>query len=424
MQMIGFVLLGIALLATIVGIVQRRKGKKILATPFKRTGEIAANPRVVDAAGNVSCEGAVQLQAPAIAPVSGRPCLYYEVELIQEWTKAVTTEDGVKHETGRSTVSTAKSGVVFYVNDGSGPIGVDPRHGLDVELDKSFEQEQSMGFGEVQFGGFRAHVPPAGEGKSGKSVKIVERIVPADGRMFVLGRLDEQRNITKSAGLTGNLMASRKGRSDLLGKTKRNATIGFVAGALFMLPGGALAAFGEPMNADALSLKGCQILDESAPGAPCTGKIYGDYGSDVTFTVTKAATFEITGAPPAGKKLPLIPKLDVKDATGKVVAKDANAVAKVDLQPGVYTVNIRDSIAGAAKNFKGGFSYELSVKRLASAAATPVAPPATPTPTVLPASAAADPATTEAPAKKGKGKKGKKGGGKKTASAAKAKAAG
>jgi hypothetical protein len=419
MQMTGLVLLGIALLATVVGIVQRRKGKLILATPFKRTGEIAANPRVVDAAGNVSCEGAVQMQAPAIAPVSGKACLYYEVELIQEWTKAVTTEDGVKHETGRSTVSTARSGVVFYVNDGSGPIGVDPRQGLDVELDKSFEQEHAMSFGEVQFGGFRAHVPAPGDGKSGKSVKIVERIVPADGRMFVLGRLDEQRNISKSAGLTGNLIASRKGRTDLLGKTKRNATIGFVAGALFMLPGGALAAFGQPTDADGLSLKGCQILDESAPGAPCTGKIYGDYGSDVTFTVTKAATFEITGAPPAGKKLPLIPKLDVKDAAGKVVTKDANAVAKVDLQPGVYTVNIRDSIPGAAKNFKGGFSYELSVKRLAP----PVAPPAAPT--VLPVSAAADPATTEAPAKgKGKGKKGKKGGGKKTASTAKAKAAG
>ena len=224
---------------------------------------------------------------------------------------------------------------------------------------------------------------------------------------------------------TGTLMASRKGRSDLLGKTKRNATIGFVAGALFMLPGGALAAFGEPTSADALGLKGCEILDESAPGAPCTGKIYGDYGSDVTFTVTKAATFEITGAPPAGKKLPLIPKLDVKDASGKVVAKDAPAVAKVDLQPGVYTVNIRDSIPGAAKNFKGGFSYELNVKRVSLAgapAAAPIAPPAVPT--VLPATAVADPATTtEAPAKGKKGKKGKKGG-KKSASMAKANTAG
>lgn len=419
MQMVGFALLGLAFLATLVGFLQRRKGKKILATPFKRTGEIAANPRVVDAKGNVSCEGAVQTQAPAIAPVSGKPCLYYEVELVQEWTKSVTTEDGMKEETGRTTLSTAKSGVVFYVNDGSGPIGVDPRYGMDVDLERSFEQEQSIRFGEVQFGHFRAHVPPAGDGKSGRSVRVIERIVPAGGHMFVLGRLDEQRNITQSSGLTGDLIASRRGRHALLGATKRNATIGFVAGALFLLPGGALAALGEPV--DIAALKGCQILDESSPGAPCTGKIYGDYGSDVTFTVTKAATFEITGAPPAGKKLPLIPKLEVKDAGGKALVKDAPATAKIDLPAGVYTVNIRDSIPGAAKDFKGGFSYELSVKRV-SAPAVSSAPAA---PAVLPVAANTDPsATTEAPAKgkKGKGKKGK--GAKKTASTPKATNAG
>jgi hypothetical protein len=190
--MVGVGLLVVALLATVVGILQRRKGKKILATPFKRTGEIAANPRLVDASGNISCEGTVQVQAPAFAPVSGKPCLYYEVELIQEWSKMVTTEDGVKEEKGRSTLSTSKSGAIFYVNDGSGPIGVDARNGMDVDLDKSFEQEQAMSFGDVQFGQFRAHVPPAGEGKSGRSIKVIEKIVPADGRMFVLGRLDEQ----------------------------------------------------------------------------------------------------------------------------------------------------------------------------------------------------------------------------------------
>lgn len=418
MQMVGFALLGLSLLATLVGFLQRRKGQKIIATPFKRTGEIAANPRVVDAKGNISCEGTVQAHQPAFAPVSGKPCLYYEIELVQEWTKSVTTEDGVKQETGRSTVSTSKAGVVFYVNDGSGPIGVDPRQGMDIDLEKSFEQEQPMSFGEVQFGQFRAHVPPAGDGKSGRSVKVIERIVPADGHMFVLGRLDEQHNIAKSAGLTGDLIASRKGRTALLGATKRNATIGFVAGALFLLPGGALAALSEPMDLEA---KACQILDESAPGAPCTGTIYGDYGSDVTFTVTKAATFEITGAPPAGKKLPLIPKLDVKDAAGKAVVKDAPSTAKVDLPPGIYTVNIRDSIPGAAKSFKGGFSYELRVKRVS----TPAAAPTPAAPTVLPvaANAADPPATTEAPTKGKKGKKGKKAG-KKSASVAKVATAG
>lgn len=440
MQMVGVGLLVVALLATVVGILQRRKGKKILATPFKRTGEIAANPRLVDASGNISCEGTVQVQAPAFAPVSGKPCLYYEVELIQEWSKMVTTEDGVKEEKGRSTLSTSKSGAIFYVNDGSGPIGVDARNGMDVDLDKSFEQEQAMSFGDVQFGQFRAHVPPAGEGKSGRSIKVIEKIVPADGRMFVLGRLDEQRNITKSAGITGDLIASRKGRSDLIGKTKRNATIGFVAGALFMLPGGALAAFGEPVDLSS-ALKGCEIKDESAGGVPCTGKIYGDYGSDVTFTVSKTATFQISGAAPAGKKIPLIPKLDVKDAAGKAVVKDAMSTAKVDLQPGTYTINIRDSIPGSAKDFKGGFSYEVSVKRL-TIAATPVAPappplaptvlppaparataPANADPTAIATATAADDTTGGKKGKKGKGK-GKKSPAKKTASAAKPTAAG
>lgn len=427
MQTVGFALLAVAFVASIFGFLQRRKGEKILATPFRRTGEISAAP----APGNVSCEGAVQVQAPAIAPCSGKPCLYYEIELVQEWTKSVATEEGVKQETGRSTINTARAGVVFYVNDGSGPIGVDPRQGMDVDLDTSFEQEQSMSYGDVQFGQFRAHVPPVEDGKTGRSVKVIERIVPADSRsMFVLGSLDQSRNIAKTSGLMGDLMASRKGRSALLGATKRNATIGFVAGALFMLPGGALAALGEPMSGDALGQKACAILDESGPGVPCTGKIYGDAGSDVTLTVTKAASFEITGAAPIGKKIPLMPRLDVKDPTGKALVKDADTMARIDLAPGIYTVNIRDSIPGSAKSFKGGFSYELSVKRLALTAPPALAPvaaalPVAPAPAVLPSSAAntVEPSAADAPTgkgAKGKGKgKGKKGGPKKTASTAK-----
>lgn len=409
MQTLGIALLVISLLATFFGAMQRRKGKKILATPFRRTGELAASGQ-----GTVSCEGAVQVQAPAIAPVSGKPCVYYEIELVQEWSKSVATEDGVKEEKGTTTLSTTKNGAVFYVNDGSGPMGVDPRQGMDIELEKSFEQSQAMSHGTFTMGSFHAHVPHAGDGKSGRSVKVIEKIVPCDGKLFVLGHVDPFRNITKPQTMLGSLMASRKGRDSLLGATKRNATIGFVAGALFMLPGGAMAAFGEPMSTEAL--KGCQIQDESVAGAPCTGKIYGDYGSDVTFTVTKAATFQISGGAPVGKKLPLIPKLDIKDAAGKAMIKDAPGTAKLDLAPGTYTINIRDSIPGAAKNFKGGFSYEVAVKRVALAAAPVVAA----APAVLPLAAnvaKATPAATDTAAaaneKPAKGKKAKKGKGKK-----------
>lgn len=55
---------------------------------------------------------------------------------------------------------------------------------------------------------------------------------------------------------------------------------------------------------------------------------------------------------------------------------DAHEQGTVDLQPGKYTVNIRDSIPGDAAHFKGGFSFELLVKRTALLAVEAGAPAA------------------------------------------------
>lgn len=373
MQTLGYLLLLIAVGASVFAYLERRKNKRVLATPLRRTGEIAANPRP----GDVSCEGPVRLEAPAYAPCSGQPCLYYEIEVVQTWTKLVATENGVKEERGKTTIDTSKSGVVFFVDDGSGPVAVDPRYGIDVELEKSFEETQSISSGAVQFNDFRAHVPDPGEDKIGESVKVIERIVPVDTRMFVLGRLDEAHAITKP-------LASRRGRADLIRRTKRHATIGMIAGAVFMFPGFALAAFGDPKSEDAIGLHSCQIVDESP--SPCTGKIHGDYGSDVRLVVTRAGSFDIVGDAPPGKALPLIATLDVKDDRGHALVMNATRTAHVELQPGTYTINIRDRVAGAARNFKGGFSYELSVMRrppppaVTPAVLAPEPPPAPPAP--------------------------------------------
>jgi len=373
-QYLGFLLVGLALVGFLVGLVQRSKGKKILAAPFKRTGEIAQNPGVADAKGIVSCEGAVNVQAPAYAPCSGTPCLYYEVEVVQEWSKSVVTEDGAKTEKGKNTVQTVSNGTVFYVDDGSGPIAVDPRHGMDVELDKSFEQAQNVAYGDVVFGQFQTHVPALSGDKRGLSVKVIEKIVPPQGGMFVMGQLANQM-ITKPNGMLGKLRASRKGRTALLGATKRNATIGLVAGAVMFVPGMGLSIFASP-PAPSTSAQACNIVDESKPNDPCRGKIYNDDGSDVPLTVSKAGTFAITAGPPKGKKIPVIAAVSIKDAAGKLVVEDEHEHAEVALQPGTYTINVKDSIAGDAAHFKGGFSYELLVKRT-SVVEAPVASAAT-----------------------------------------------
>jgi hypothetical protein len=364
LQYLGFVLAFLAVAALLVGLMQHLKGKKILAAPFKKTGEIASNPAAADAKGIVSCEGAIQTQQPAVAPCSGTPCVYFEIELIQEWEKHVVTEDGHKTEKGKDTIQTVKTGAVFFIDDGSGPVAIDPRQGMSVELDKSFEQSQNVSHGDVIFGQFHGHVPHAGGDKHGRGVKVIEKIVPVQGGMFVMGQLANQA-ITKPQGMLGSLVASRKGRNALLGATKRNKMIGFVVGGLFFVPGVGLSIFANPPAPTAAGEGACNILDESKANQPCTGKIYNDDGTNAELTVTQAGTFEIHGGPPRGKKIPVIASIGVKGEDGKVLVADARETATIDLQPGKYSVNIKDSIPGDAAHFKGGFSFELLVKRTA-----------------------------------------------------------
>ncbi len=380
MQYLGFFLVFLADIGLVFGLLRHLKGKKILAAPFKRTGEIAQNPGVADAKGTVSCEGNIVAQQPAIAPCSGTPCIYFEIEVVQHKGRTVITEDGTKHETSNDKIHTVKSGAIFMVDDGSGPIMVDPTQGMDVELDKSFNQEQDVSYGDVYFGQFHCHVPHPSGDWHGKSVKCIEKIVPVQGGMFVMGQL-VQGQIKKPQGMLGTLRASRKGRTALLGATKRNAIIGFVLGGLFFLPGTGLAIFADPPEPTKPGEGACNILDQSKDNEPCSGKIYNDDGSDVPLQVTQAGTFEISGGPPRGKKIPVIASLMVKDESGKELVAGQREHASIDLQPGKYTINIKDSIPGDAAHFKGGFSYELFVKRTkvlapaasASASAEPVA---------------------------------------------------
>jgi hypothetical protein len=364
MQFLGFFLVFLAAAAGIFGIVQLLREKKILAAPFKRTGEVASNPASADAKGIVSCEGAVQPLQAFVAPCSGQPCLYFEVEIVREWEKTVTTEDGVKTEKGKDTLQTVKSGPVFAVNDGSGPVQVNPEGGMDVELDKSFEQAQNVSYGTVIFGQFRAEVPAAGGDKYTRAIKAVEKIVPPGGNLFVMGQL-ENGHIIKPKGMLGTLRASRKGRDALVGGTKKKKVIGLAAAGVMMLPGMGLSIFADAPKPVAAGESACNILDESKGGEACSGKITSDDGSNVPFKVTQAGSFLIQGGPPKGKKIPVIAAIGVKDAAGKAYAAEAHESAEVKLAPGDYTINIKDSIPGDAAHFKGGFSFELTVKRLA-----------------------------------------------------------
>jgi hypothetical protein len=371
-QYLGFFLIFVALIAGVVGLMQHLKMKKILAAPFKKTGEVAANPSVADPQGRISTEGAVQPgQQGLIAPCSGKPCLYYEIEVIQHWHKYVQTENGTKKETGKNTITTQKVGSTFFVNDGSGPVAVDASKGMDVELEKSFSQKQGVSWGDVQFGQFRTSVSVPGGDKTGDGVECIEKLVAPTGNLFVMGKLVAG-TITKEDGMLGKLLASVKGRDALVGSTKTKSLAGFIGAGVSILIGLPVAIFADP---PAPGVNYCNITDQTEAGHKCTGKVYNDSGETVSFKVTKAGTYKIHAQAPSTVKIPLQPVINVTDATGKSFAKDEHDDAEVQLEPGDYKINISDAYKGDPSHFKGGFSFELEVKQTSVAAALTSAHP-------------------------------------------------
>jgi hypothetical protein len=350
MQYVGFFLIVVALVAIIMGVLQQMKAKKILAAPFKKTGEIAQNPAVADAKGTISAEGAIAVQQPLVAPCSGKPCVYYEIELVRHWEKSVITENGRKTEKGTTSISTNKVGSQFAINDGSGPVGVDARESVDIDMEKAFEQMQNISWGDVVFGQYRAHVPHHGGDEHTVGVKCVEKIVPAQGNLFVLGKLVAG-IITKTDGMLGKLMGSTKGREKLLGATKRNAIIGFVVGGLSVAGGIPMAIFGDPPHDSCANMK-------DAWGEVCSGKIYDSSGTNYDWTITKAGNYSVEVIQP-NVKVPIYPVLTVTDSAGALIGKvgDTQSVMlKGFLKPGKYKINVKEK---SSLQVKGGYSFAL-----------------------------------------------------------------
>jgi hypothetical protein len=358
MQYLGFFLVVVAIVGIIYGITQQMKAKKILAAPFKKTAEVASNPQAADAKGSISCEGAIQTQQPVMAPCSGRPAVYVEIEVVRLWEKYVQTENGMKTEKGKDTVSTAKQGSHFYLNDGSGPCGVDMRESVDCDLEQTFEQVQNVSSGDVIFGQFRAHVPYDGSDKRTTGIRATEKIVPAQGNLFVMGKLAAG-TVTKTDGLLGKLLASTKGRDKLIGATKRNALIGFIAGGVMFAGGVPMSIFGDP------PVDHCANLADAA-GDVCGGHITNDSGETYTWTVTKPGTYKVEVLQP-NVKIPIIPVLQISDEAGaRVLPADTTADEKVEsietaFKAGKYKINVRDAAKGDAAKFKGGFSFKLNI---------------------------------------------------------------
>jgi E3 Ubiquitin ligase len=362
MMYVGFFLLAVAVAAVVIGFIQRSKMKRILAAPFKPTAQALSSP---DDKGLVSFQGQIQPAQELVAPCSGQACIYYEIEIKQEWEKTVQTEDGSKKETGTESAQNEKIGSMFYINDGSGPVAVNGTEGVDAKLEQTFDEKKSYGWGDLTFGGYSTHVNrPSDSDKYATATRCIEKIIPATGELFVLGKVEGQA-VQKRDGMLGKLMLAREGRDGLLGSTKRNMTIAFAAAGLLVPAGGGMAIFGDAPESAA---DACVAMQDDIE-QPCIGRVH---DSDVAYEwkVTEEAdyTFAAFGT---GKdeSMRLWPALNIAKKDGETVFTLENSgpdgvKGEHHFTPGTYTISINDTSDGHAAKLKGGAGFELEIDQV------------------------------------------------------------
>ncbi len=360
----GLILLVIGLAALGFGFLQHLKGKRILAAPFKKTGDIARDPTSSDPKGALSTEGKVNPPAQQLlSPCSKTPCLYYEVKIERLYEKEEKTQDGWKTVKGSSTLDTLKGGAVATLDDGTGAIPVDFSKGGDFDNFKAGYKKELNGRGwssNIQFGELSYDIPVISS-SDGHTIgfKATERFIPVEGNLFVLGKI-ESGKIVKPG--WRSLMVSNKGRDGLLASTakkKKFSLIGGGVGAVAAIP---LMIFGP--KADPADDTSChsQIADVQKA---CDDNVTSKYGNDYTWTVAKDGKYEVSVTPPTGKTYTLHPQITVKSASGEQIAEVTEYSGKtsttVEVKAGTYTVTVKDSVGDTVK---GGYDYKLEIASL------------------------------------------------------------
>ncbi|MDP3157033.1 MAG: GIDE domain-containing protein [Archangium sp.] len=363
----GFFLLIVGLAVLGFGLYNMMAAKRVLAAPFKKTGELAKNPVSEDPKGAMSTEGKVIPPAVTLlSPASKQPCLAYELKIERLYEKTETTQDGTKTVKGTETLDTIKGGAVFGLDDGSGPFNIDVSKGADFDnMKDGFKKELNghSGSSNIQFGEYSYDVPVIGSDKGWTTgFKATEKYVPVEGNLFVLGKL-EGASLVKPG--WRSMMTSAKGREGLLGALEKRKKFSFIGGGIASLLSIPVIIMTPAADPNALGASCPSTMTDTR--VRCTDTVTDD--DTFTWTVTKPGKYDLTVYAPA-KKVSFDPGLMVTDSTGAELVKVAggvggNAMASVDVKAGTYKVKVY-----LADNFKvkGGYSYEFEIAAQGGAA--------------------------------------------------------
>ena len=363
MSVLGWFLAVCGVAGVVFALRMMMKMKKMQTVPFKTPSEIAtAGASVADAKGMISTEGqAVAGAEPLIAPMSGEPCLAYQITVERKWEKEEETENGTKKNTGSDKFHTVYRGGRFQLTDASGAIDVDVSKEPDADFTQAHSSTIKVGStipGSLAFGQMQMNTPQVSRDSRTVAFVGTEKILKPGATMYAMGALKGS-TIGTPDGLLGKLTLSSKGRAALLGSTRRNMMLGYAIGGVLAIGGTTLGIFGPKPAASASN--SCSNLEGAAT---CADKITQSNGSDIRWTVPADGKYRVSVLQPNVKR-PIDAVLTISDNMGRQVAFNdddgagsTNAAVEQEFKAGTYKINVRDF---ARRKISGGYSYSLSI---------------------------------------------------------------
>lgn len=223
MAAIASIVVALSVVVLIYAAFMKRKASRVTNAQHLQTGAVAG----AQSGSAVSVQG-TPVGQQMVSPVTGTPCLYYELEVEGFWKEGDNKKSKKYLETKQGQVG---------VDDGSGVVPLDLARGGDFDLRKTFEETKKEGFFDdlknavgakkpIVFGNFNFENPV---GSKANEFRCIEKVFAPQTTVYAAGWA--QNGVLTRKGIF-SLLVSDKTRDEVLAAATGAAKKAFMGGAI------------------------------------------------------------------------------------------------------------------------------------------------------------------------------------------------
>jgi hypothetical protein len=223
MGAIASIIIAISIVALVYALLMKRKASRVTNAEHMQTGGVSGtqNGKAVSVQGR-------PVAAPLVSPVTGTPCLYYELEVEGFWKEGETKKSKKYLEDRQGQVG---------VDDGTGVAPLDLASGGDFDLRRTYRETKKEGMFDdlknalgakkpIVFGNFNFPNPV---NSRANEFTCTEKVFAPEGTVFAAGYVKE--GVLSGKGLF-SLLVSDKTREQMLEAATSSAKKAFMGSAI------------------------------------------------------------------------------------------------------------------------------------------------------------------------------------------------